>query len=160
MSTFEGPVMSVKAVNALSHYTDWTIGHVHSGAMGWVGFVTFGALYYLVPVLWKRAGLYSQKLVAWHFWIATLGIVLYISAMWVSGIMQGLMWRAYDEFGFLQYSFIETVAAMHPYYVIRAMGGVLYLTGALIMVYNLWKTATGAEPRLAAQPALSPQAAE
>jgi cytochrome c oxidase cbb3-type subunit 1 len=160
MSTFEGPVMSVKAVNALSHYTDWTVGHVHSGAMGWVGFVTFGALYYLVPVLWKRAGLYSQKLVAWHFWIATLGIVLYISAMWVSGIMQGLMWRAYDEFGFLQYSFIETVAAMHPYYVIRAMGGVLYLTGALIMVYNLWKTAIGAEPREAARPALAPQAAE
>jgi cytochrome c oxidase cbb3-type subunit 1 len=160
MSTFEGPVMSVKAVNALSHYTDWTVGHVHSGAMGWVGFVTFGALYYLVPVLWKRAGLYSQKLVAWHFWIATLGIVLYISAMWVSGIMQGLMWRAYDEFGFLQYSFIETVAAMHPYYVIRAMGGVLYLTGALIMVYNLWKTAIGAEPRAAARPALAPQAAE
>jgi len=160
MSTFEGPVMSVKAVNALSHYTDWTVGHVHSGAMGWVGFVTFGALYYLVPVLWKRRELYSQKLVAWHFWIATLGIVLYISAMWVSGIMQGLMWRAYDDFGFLQYSFIETVAAMHPYYVIRAMGGVLYLTGALIMVYNLWKTATGAEPRLAARPALAPQAAE
>jgi cytochrome c oxidase cbb3-type subunit 1 len=160
MSTFEGPVMSVKAVNALSHYTDWTIGHVHSGAMGWVGFVTFGALYYLVPVLWKRRELYSQKLVAWHFWIATLGIVLYISAMWVSGIMQGLMWRAYDDYGFLQYSFIETVAAMHPYYVIRAMGGVLYLTGALIMVYNLWKTATGAEPRLAARPALAPQAAE
>ena len=144
MSTFEGPVMSIKAVNALSHYTDWTIGHVHSGAMGWVGFITFGALYWLFPVLWGKRSLYSERLVAWHFWIATLGIVLYITAMWVSGIMQGLMWRAYDEMGFLQYSFIETVAAMHPYYVIRFLGGVLYLSGALIMAYNLWKTVTAA----------------
>ncbi|GGG43805.1 cytochrome c oxidase, cbb3-type subunit I [Caldovatus sediminis] len=142
MSTFEGPVMSIRAVNALSHYTDWTIGHVHSGAMGWVGFITFGALYYLVPKLWGKRGLWSRRLVEWHFWIATLGIVLYITAMWVSGIMQGLMWRAYDELGFLQYSFVETVAAMHPYYVIRALGGVLYLTGALLMAYNLWRTAT------------------
>jgi cytochrome c oxidase cbb3-type subunit 1 len=142
MSTFEGPVMSIKPVNALSHYTDWTIGHVHSGAMGWVGFITFGMLYYVVPVLWGKREIYSQKLVAWHFWIATLGIVFYITAMWVSGIMQGLMWRAYDDFGFLQYSFVETVQAMHPFYVIRALGGALYLTGALIMVYNLWKTAT------------------
>jgi cytochrome c oxidase cbb3-type subunit 1 len=164
MSTFEGPVMSVKAVNALSHYTDWTVGHVHSGAMGWVGFIVFGALYYLVPVLWKRRGLYSTRLVEWHFWIATLGIVFYITAMWVSGVMQGLMWRAYDELGFLQYSFIETVAAMHPYYVIRALGGVLYLTGALIMVYNLWKTVTETETETAAvrrpAPAWRPQAAD
>jgi cytochrome c oxidase cbb3-type subunit 1 len=160
MSTFEGPVMSVKAVNALSHYTDWTVGHVHSGAMGWVGFIVFGAVYYLVPVLWKRRGLYSTRLVEWHFWIATLGIVFYITAMWVSGVMQGLMWRAYDELGFLQYSFIETVAAMHPYYVIRALGGVLYLTGALIMVYNLWKTVTGSEPVRRPAPAWRPQAAE
>jgi cytochrome c oxidase cbb3-type subunit 1 len=142
MSTFEGPVMSIKAVNSLSHYTDWTIGHVHSGAMGWVGFVTFGALYWLFPVLWNKRAMYSEKLISWHFWIATLGIVLYITAMWVSGIMQGLMWRAYDEFGFLQYSFIETVAAMHPYYVIRFLGGVLYLIGALIMAWNIWKTVT------------------
>jgi cytochrome c oxidase cbb3-type subunit 1 len=140
MSTFEGPVMSIRAVNSLSHYTDWTIGHVHSGAMGWVGFVTFGAIYYLVPKLWNRTGLYSTRLVSWHFWIATLGIVFYITAMWVSGIMQGLMWRAYDELGFLQYAFVETVAAMHPFYVIRALGGVFYLTGALIMVYNLVMT--------------------
>jgi len=145
MSTFEGPMMSIKAVNALSHYTDWTIGHVHSGAMGWVGFVSFGMLYYLVPVLWGRT-LYSTRLVAWHFWIATLGIVLYITAMWVSGIMQGLMWRAYDEYGFLQYSFVETVAAMHPFYVIRALGGVLYLAGALIMAYNFYKTITAGAP--------------
>jgi len=160
MSTFEGPVMSVKAVNALSHYTDWTVGHVHSGGMGWVGFITFGALYYLVPVLWRKRELYSQKLVAWHFWIATLGIVLYITAMWVSGIMQGLMWRAYDEFGFLQYSFIETVAAMHPYYVIRAIGGIFYLTGALIMVYNLWKTVREMEVLPAKRRAITLVAAE
>jgi cytochrome c oxidase cbb3-type subunit 1 len=143
MSTFEGPVMSVKAVNSLSHYTDWTIGHVHSGALGWVGFVSFGAIYCLVPWLWRRQRLYSLALVEWHFWIATIGIVLYITSMWVSGIMQGLMWRAYNEFGFLEYSFVETVEAMHPYYIIRALGGLLYLLGAAVMVYNLYRTAKG-----------------
>ncbi len=143
MSTFEGPMMSIKAVNSLSHYTDWTIGHVHSGALGWVAFITFGCVYNLVPVLWKRERLYSLRLVTYHFWISTIGIVLYITAMWISGIMQGLMWRAFDSLGFLQYSFIETVEAMHPYYVIRAFGGVLFLTGSLIMVYNLWKTIKG-----------------
>jgi cytochrome c oxidase cbb3-type subunit 1 len=148
MSTFEGPMMSIRSVNALSHYTDWTIGHVHSGALGWVAFVSFGAIYHLVPVLWKRPGLYSLRLVNHHFWIATIGIVLYITAMWVSGIMQGLMWRTYDDLGFLQYSFIETVEAMHPFYVIRALGGILFLLGALIMAYNLWRTIRGdvAEP--------------
>ena len=140
MATFEGPVMSIRDVNALSHYTDWTVGHVHSGALGWNAFISFGVLYYLVPVLWKRSGLYSTKLVSWHYWIATLGIVLYITAMWVAGIMQGLMWRAYDTYGFLQYSFVETVEAMHPFYLIRTLGGILFLTGSLIMVYNLWKT--------------------
>jgi cytochrome c oxidase cbb3-type subunit 1 len=150
MSTFEGPMMSIKAVNALSHYTDWTVGHVHSGAMGWVGFITFGMLYWLVPQLWGRAGLYSQRLANWHFWIATLGIVFYITSMWVSGIMQGLMWRAYDEYGFLQYSFSESVAAMHPFYVIRLLGGLLYLAGAIIMAYNLWKTVTSVAPVRAA----------
>jgi cytochrome c oxidase cbb3-type subunit 1 len=135
--------MSIKAVNALSHYTDWTIGHVHSGALGWVGFIVFGTLYYLVPVLWRRERVYSTRLVAWHFWIATLGIVLYITAMWVSGIMQGLMWRAYDELGFLQYSFVETVVAMRPFYAIRAIGGLLYVCGSLIMAYNLWRTIRG-----------------
>ena len=157
MSTFEGPMMSIRSVNALSHYTDWTIGHVHSGALGWVAFVSFGAIYHLVPVLWKRQGLYSLRLVNYHFWIATIGIVLYITAMWVSGIMQGLMWRTYDDLGFLQYSFIETVEAMHPFYVIRALGGILFLLGALIMAYNLWRTIRGdvAEPVTAAsgQPA-------
>ena len=134
---------------------------MHSGALGWVAFISFGAIYYLVPALWGRARLYSQRLVEVHFWIATLGIVLYITAMWVSGIMQGLMWRAYDELGFLQYSFVETVAAMHPYYVIRALGGVLFLTGALVMAYNLWRTVRGdvrseraiGAPHVAAAPA-------
>ncbi len=143
MATFEGPVMSIRAVSSLSHYTDWTIGHVHSGALGWVAFVSFGAIYFLVPRLWDRKQLFSLKLVSHHYWIATIGIVLYITAMWISGIMQGLMWRAYDELGFLQYSFIETVEAMHPYYVIRGLGGVLFLLGALIMTYNLWRTARG-----------------
>jgi cytochrome c oxidase cbb3-type subunit 1 len=146
MSTFEGPVMSIRAVNSLSHYTDWTIGHVHSGALGWVGFVSFGALYCLAPWLWKRQRLYSNALVEWHFWIATIGIVLYITSMWVAGVMQGLMWRVYNEFGFLEYSFVETVEAMHPYYIIRAAGGALYLIGALLMAYNLWRTARGDAP--------------
>jgi cytochrome c oxidase cbb3-type subunit 1 len=153
MSTFEGPVMSIKAVNALSHYTDWTIGHVHSGALGWVAFVSFGAMYHLFPRLWGRAELYSLRLVSAHYWIATIGIVLYITAMWVSGIMQGLMWRAYDELGFLQFSFIETVAAMHPYYLIRALGGLLFLAGSLIMVYNLWRTVAGPVAAAALRPA-------
>lgn len=143
MSTFEGPLMSIRSVNSLSHYTDWTIGHVHSGALGWVGFITFGALYYLVPRLWGRERLYSIQLVRLHLWVATLGIVFYITAMWVSGIMQGLMWRSYDSMGFLEYSFIESVMAMHPFYIIRALGGALFLAGSLIMVYNFWRTIRG-----------------
>ncbi len=145
MSTFEGPMMSIKAVNALSHYTDWTIGHVHSGALGWVAFISFGAIYHMVPVLWRKKGLYSMRLVNIHLWVATIGIVLYITAMWVAGIMQGLMWRAYDSMGFLEYSFVETVEAMNPYYLIRALGGLLYLGGMLIMVYNCWKTINSSE---------------
>ena len=140
MSTFEGPIMAIRAVNSLSHYTNWTIGHVHSGALGWVAFISFGSLYHLVPILWKKEGLYSIKLVSIHFWIASIGIVLYITAMWVAGIMEGLMWRSYDEMGFLQYSFVETVVAMHPMYIIRALGGILFLLGALIMAYNFYKT--------------------
>ena len=158
MATFEGPVMSIKAVNSLSHYTDWTIGHVHSGALGWVAFIVFGTFYYLVPKLWNRPAMWSTRLISWHYWIATLGIVLYITAMWVSGIMQGLMWRAYDELGFLQYSFVETVAAMKPFYMIRLLGGLFFLSGALIMVFNIWRTVrgesssapAGARPALAA----------
>jgi cytochrome c oxidase cbb3-type subunit 1 len=167
MSTFEGPLMSIKSVNALSHYTDWTIGHVHSGALGWVAFITFGVVYCLVPWLWHRRGLYSQRLVEWHFWISTLGIVLYITSMWVSGILQGLMWRAYNSLGFLEYSFAETVEAMHPFYIIRATGGLLFLIGSLLMVYNIWRTIRGDEPvdaaeqpRIAAAPELRAVPAE
>ncbi|BDW99319.1 cytochrome-c oxidase, cbb3-type subunit I [Maricaulis maris] len=160
MSTFEGPVMSIRAVNALSHYTDWTIGHVHSGALGWVGFVSFGALYCLVPWLWKRKGMYSKALVDWHFWIATIGILLYITSMWTAGILQGLWWRTYDALGFLEYSFVETVEAMHVPYIIRAVGGVLYLVGALIMVYNVYRTVRGDavedDENVVDQPALEP----
>ena len=143
MATFEGPVMSIRAVNSLSHYTDWTIGHVHSGALGWVGLISFAAIYYMVPRLWNRERLYSMRMVTWHFWLATLGIVVYAAVMWVSGIMQGLMWREYDEQGFLVYSFAETVAAMHPYYVMRAMGGALYLAGAILMAFNITMTILG-----------------
>ncbi len=139
MSTFEGPVMSSKTVNALSHYTDWTVGHVHSGALGWVGMVAAGALYHLVEKLWNTR-MYSAKLVNAHFWTATIGTVIYITAMWVSGIMQGLMWRDYDEFGTLTYTFAESVAAMHPYYAMRAIGGALYWLGAIIMLYNVIMT--------------------
>ncbi len=159
MATFEGPVMSIKSVNALSHYTDWGIGHVHSGSLGWVGFVSFGALYCLVPWLWNRRELYSLKLVNWHFWIATIGIVFYITAMWVAGIMQGLMWRAYTSQGFLQYSFVETTEAMHPMYIIRALGGGMFLIGAVIMAYNLIMTivaAPRADEIATPAPALAP----
>ncbi|WP_417808722.1 cytochrome-c oxidase, cbb3-type subunit I [Thioclava sp.] len=147
MSTFEGPMMSIKAVNSLSHYTDWTIGHVHSGALGWNGMITFGTLYFLVPRLWARQGLYSLKLVSWHFWLATIGIVLYASSMWVAGIMQGLMWREVDSQGFLVNAFADTVAAMHPMFVVRGLGGVLYLAGGMIMAYNLWMT-VARQPRV------------
>ncbi|GAB4352570.1 MAG: cytochrome-c oxidase, cbb3-type subunit I [Gammaproteobacteria bacterium] len=139
MSTFEGPVMSTKTVNALSHYTDWTIGHVHSGALGWVAMVGLGAIYHLLGRLWK-GGIYSEKLVNVHFWTATIGTVVYIVAMWVSGIMQGLMWRAYDEYGTLAYTFAESVEAMHPYYVMRAVGGLIFLSGVVIMLYNVVMT--------------------
>jgi cytochrome c oxidase cbb3-type subunit I len=143
MSTFEGPMMSIKAVNSLSHYTDWTIGHVHSGALGWVGMISFGAIYHLTPKLWDRDRLYSLRLVTWHFWLATLGIVIYAAVLWVAGIQQGLMWREYDEQGFLVYSFAESVAAMFPYYVLRMIGGLLYLIGGLIMAWNIAMTILG-----------------
>ncbi len=149
MSTFEGPMMSIKAVNSLSHYTDWTIGHVHSGALGWNGMITFGALYFLTPKLWNRSGLYSLKLVSWHFWLATIGIVLYASSMWVTGIMEGLMWREVDANGFLVNAFADTVAAKYPMYVVRMLGGTLFLTGGCVMAYNLWMTVR-AQPARAA----------
>ncbi len=158
MSTFEGPMMSIKTVNSLSHFTDWTIGHVHSGALGWVAMVTFGVMYYLIPRLFGRE-LYSIRLVEVHFWTSTVGIVLYIVAMWVSGIMQGLMWREVNEDGTLTYSFVETVAAMHPFYVIRFLGGALFLAGVLVMIWNLWRTVAGARPAEARIPALAGQGA-
>ncbi len=152
MATFEGPMMAIKTVNALSHYTDWTIGHVHSGALGWVGMISIGAMYFLIPRLFGRE-IYSKRLIEIHFWVATIGIVLYISSMWISGIMQGLMWRAVNSDGTLTYSFVESVQAMHPYYIIRLLGGVLYLSGMLIMAYNIFRTIAGARPVEAAIPA-------
>ncbi|MAP93357.1 MAG: cytochrome-c oxidase, cbb3-type subunit I [Ponticaulis sp.] len=143
MSTFEGPMMSVRAVNALSHYTEWGIGHVHSGSLGWVGYISFGALYCLVPWLYKRPALFSRSLVEWHFWISTIGIVFYICSMYFAGITEGLMWRAYNEFGFLEYSFVETVEAKHIAYMIRALGGLMYFAGAVMMAINLTMTALG-----------------
>ncbi|WP_297004160.1 cbb3-type cytochrome c oxidase subunit I, partial [Thalassolituus sp. UBA6592] len=142
MSTFEGPMMSIKTVNALSHNTDWTIGHVHSGALGWVAMVSIGALYHLIPILFsRRAGeMYSIKLINTHFWLATIGTVLYIASMWVNGIMQGLMWRAVNADGTLTYSFVESVEASHPGYVVRVLGGALFLLGMLLMAYNVYKT--------------------
>jgi len=142
MSTFEGPMMAIKTVNALSHYTDWTIGHVHSGALGWVGMISMGAMYHLIPRLFNRE-IYSVTLIDTHFWLATIGIVLYITAMWISGIMQGLMWRAVNEDGTLIYSFIETVKAMHPYNLIRLLGGLIYLSGMILMAYNIYRTVRG-----------------
>jgi cytochrome c oxidase cbb3-type subunit 1 len=159
MSTFEGPLMSVKAVNSLSHYTDWGIGHVHSGSLGWVGFVSFGALYCLIPWIWNKK-LYSLKLVNWHFWISTIGIVFYISAMWVAGIMQGLMWRAYTPQGFLEYSFVETTEALHPEYLIRAAGGGLFVAGMLIMLVNIYKTIAAPRADEVFEAAASPIPAE
>jgi len=136
MSTFEGPMMSIKTVNALSHYTDWTVGHVHSGALGWVGLISMGSIYYLLPRLWGRTEMYSKKLIELHFWVATIGIVAYIAAMWIAGVMQGLMWRATNPDGTLTYAFIESLKSTYPYYVIRLVGGLLYLGGMVLMLYN------------------------
>ena len=146
MSTFEGPMMSIKTVNALSHYTDWTVGHVHSGALGWVGLVSMGTLYFLVPRLFGQKQMYSIKAIELHFWMATIGIVLYITALWISGVMEGLMWRAINPDGTLAYSFIESVKAKFPYYIIRLLGGLLYLGGMLVMLWNVIKTATNGKP--------------
>jgi cytochrome c oxidase cbb3-type subunit 1 len=142
MSTFEGPMMSIKTVNALSHYTDWTVGHVHSGALGWVGLVTMGSMYYLIPRLFGQKQMYSVKAIEVHFWTATIGIVIYIAAMWIAGVMQGLMWRAINADGTLTYTFVESVKATYPFYVLRLIGGLLYLTGMVIMLWNTIKTVT------------------
>ena len=146
MSTFEGPMMSIRAVNSLSHYTDWTIGHVHSGALGWNGMITFAALYFLTPKLWGRKEMHSVAAMNWHFWLAMIGIVLYAASMWVTGIMEGLMWREVDDQGFLVNSFADTVSAKFPMYVVRGLGGVLFLTGAGIMCWNMWMTIRGHAP--------------
>ncbi len=144
ISTFEGSFLAIRPVNALSHYTDWTVGHVHAGAMGWVALITFGSIYAVAPILWRREGMYSWRLVEWHFWLALTGTVIYIFAMWNSGIVQGLMWRTYTDAGTLRYSFYETMLAMHPYYVARVVGGSLFLIGAIIAFYNVWMTIRGA----------------
>jgi len=153
MSTFEGPMMSIKTVNALSHYTDWTVGHVHSGALGWVGLISMGSLYYLIPRMVGRVEMHSVKAISLHFWISTVGIVLYISAMWIAGVMQGLMWRAVSADGTLTYSFAEGVKATYPFYAIRLAGGVLYLSGMLVMAWNTWKTLAAGKPADAPIPA-------
>ncbi|HEX6297991.1 MAG TPA: cbb3-type cytochrome c oxidase subunit I, partial [Burkholderiales bacterium] len=146
MSTFEGPMMSIKTVNALSHYTDWTVGHVHSGALGWVGLISMGSLYYLIPRLFGRIEMHSVRAINLHFWVATIGIVLYIAAMWIAGVMQGLMWRAVSEDGTLTYTFVESVKATYPFYAIRLLGGLLYLSGMLIMAWNVWMTVSESKP--------------
>ena len=155
MSTFEGPMMSIKTVNSLSHYTDWTIGHVHSGALGWVAMISIGCMYALVPKLFGREKMYSIKLIDWHFWVSTIGVVLYIASMWIAGVMQGLMWRAINDDGTLTYTFVESLNATYPYYAVRLLGGLLFLSGMLIMVYNVWRTVKGgvAERTAVMQPA-------
>ena len=154
MSTFEGPMMSIKTVNALSHYTDWTVGHVHSGALGWVGLISMGCLYHLIPRLYGKTQMYSTKAVELHFWVATIGIVLYIAAMWIAGVMQGLMWRAVNPDGTLVYSFVESVKATYPFYFIRLCGGLLYLGGMCIMAWNTIKTVSGSRAVEAPVPAV------
>jgi cytochrome c oxidase cbb3-type subunit 1 len=146
MSTFEGPMMSIKTVNSLSHFTDWTVGHVHSGALGWVAMISIGSFYVLFPRLFNKESMYSVKLIEAHFWIATIGIVLYITAMWVAGVMEGLMWRATNPDGPLTYSFAEVIKATYPYYAVRLLGGICYLLGMLIMAYNVYKTVSHAKP--------------
>ena len=155
MSTFEGPMMSIKTVNALSHYTDWTVGHVHSGALGWVGLISMGCIYFLLPRMFGKREMYSVNLINVHFWVATIGIVLYIAAMWIAGVMQGLMWRATNPDGTLTYTFVEGVKATYPYYVIRFLGGVLYLSGMFIMLYNMIQTMRNPQPADTRIPALA-----
>ncbi|MFA9440505.1 cytochrome-c oxidase, cbb3-type subunit I [Uliginosibacterium sp. sgz301328] len=157
MSTFEGPMMSIKTVNALSHYTDWTIGHVHSGALGWVAMISIGSVYYLLPRLWGRTEMYSPRLVTAHFWIATIGVVLYIASMWIAGVMQGLMWRATNVDGTLTYSFVESVKASYPFWTVRLAGGVLFLAGMFLMAYNMIRTIAG--NKAVDAPVLTPVAA-
>jgi cytochrome c oxidase cbb3-type subunit 1 len=154
MSTFEGPMMSIKTINALSHYTDWGIGHVHSGALGWVGMITMGSLYFMIPRLFGRKQMYSIKAVEFHFWVATIGVVLYIAAMWIAGVMEGLMWRSINPDGTLTYTFVESVKAIHPFMVLRLTGGLLYLIGMCVMTWNMFKTIFEGRPTLVNIPAV------
>jgi cytochrome c oxidase cbb3-type subunit 1 len=158
MSTFEGPMMSIKTVNALSHYTDWTIGHVHSGALGWVAMISVGSLYMLIPRLYGRREMWSMRLIDIHFWTTTIGIVLYTVSMWIAGVMQGLMWRAVNADGTLTYTFVESVKATFPFYVLRLLGGTLYLGGMLIMLWNVLKTATAGQATTVKIPAVTAHA--
>ena len=158
MSTFEGPMMAIKTVNSLSHYTDWTVGHVHSGALGWVGLVSMGALYFMVPRLFGQKQMHSVKAIELHFWLATIGIVLYISSLWISGVMEGLMWRAINTDGTLTYTFVESVKAKHPYYIIRTLGGLLYLSGMIIMLWNVLKTAASGKAAIVTIPSVAAHA--
>jgi len=157
MSTFEGPMMSIKTVNALSHYTDWTVGHVHSGALGWVAMISIGSIYYLLPRLFGKPEMHSKKLIEVHFWVATIGVVLYIASMWIAGVMQGLMWRATNVDGTLTYSFVESVKATYPFWTIRLLGGLLFLSGMFIMAWNMFLTMAGGKAVIA--PVLAPAAA-
>ncbi|SDK35873.1 cytochrome c oxidase cbb3-type subunit 1 [Methylophilus rhizosphaerae] len=154
MSTFEGPMMAIKTVNALSHYTDWTVGHVHSGALGWVGFITIGSLYFMIPRLFGQKQMYSVKAIEVHFWMATIGVVLYIASLWISGVMEGLMWRAMNADGTLAYTFVESVKAKFPYYFTRALGGFLYMSGMFLMLWNTYKTASSGKPATVEIPAV------
>jgi cytochrome c oxidase cbb3-type subunit 1 len=140
LSTFEGSFLAIRAVNSLSHYTEWTIGHVHAGALGWVAMITYGSIYALVPWMWKRETIYSPKLVEVHFWLALTGTIVYVFSMWNSGLIQGLMWRTYTDSGALAYSFIDSMVAMHPYYIARTGGGLLFLAGAIVGTYNVLMT--------------------
>lgn len=149
MSTFEGPMMSIKTVNALSHYTDWGIGHVHSGALGWVAFIVYGSLYALIPKVFGKEKMYSTELINLHFWVSTIGVVIYITSMWIAGVTQGLMWRAINDDGTLTYAFIESIKATYPYYVMRLGGGLLFLIGMLIMTYNVYKTVASGKSTMA-----------
>ncbi len=156
MSTFEGPMMSIKTVNALSHYTDWTVGHVHSGALGWVAFISIGCVYYLIPRMFGKTEMWSVRLITLHFWIATIGVVLYIASMWIAGVMQGLMWRAVNADGTLTYAFVESVKATYPFYAIRLAGGTLFFVGMLVMAWNVIKTVAGGRAIEAPIPAVVP----
>lgn len=160
MSTFEGPMMSIKTVNALSHYTDWTIGHVHSGALGWVAFIVIGSIYALIPKLYGKSEMYSTSLINTHFWLATIGVLLYIAAMWIAGVMQGLMWNAVNDDGTLTYAFIESIKATFPYYVVRFLGGLMFLGGMFMMAYNVYKTIYQVKPVvISIKPAVAVQGA-